>query len=117
MGFVKWFLALPRQQVTPMVGGAAGNPGTTDGDRTMNEKNELTKNDKGPALHEVETAELQAIVGGQAGGHGHSDALLLGGEPWRAGVLPQTVPVGALPLPTPWRAAAFPLPTPWRAGV
>jgi hypothetical protein len=54
----------------------------------MNKKNELTRKEKGPALHEVETAELEAIVGGQAGGHGHSEALLLGGEPW----------------PQPWRA-------------
>jgi hypothetical protein len=67
----------------------------------MNKKNELPKNETGPALLEVETAELQAIIGGQVGGHGHSEALLLAG----------------LPLPTPWRAAAFPLPTPWRAGV
>jgi len=30
----------------------------------MNDKNKLTKNDEELALHEVETSELQAIVGG-----------------------------------------------------
>jgi hypothetical protein len=57
------------QQVLPVVGGAAGHPGTTFGDRTMTEKNQLTKTEEGTALHEVESAELQAIVGGYLAGH------------------------------------------------
>jgi hypothetical protein len=43
----------------------------------MNDKNKITKNDEQPALHEVETTELQAIVGGHVitfgGPLGHPD--------------------------------------------
>ena len=53
----------PEQEVSPVVGESAGDPGTK-GDRRMNDKNKLTKNDEELALHEVETSELQAIVGG-----------------------------------------------------
>jgi hypothetical protein len=38
----------------------------------MSVMNPLTRNEA-PALQEVETSELQAIVGGQDGGHGHSE--------------------------------------------
>jgi hypothetical protein len=35
----------------------------------MNEKNTLTRTEEEPALHEVQTAELQAVVGGHLAGH------------------------------------------------
>jgi hypothetical protein len=41
----------------------------------MNETNKLKKADEGPAPHAAETSELRAIVGGQDGGHGHSEQI------------------------------------------
>jgi hypothetical protein len=35
----------------------------------MNDSNKITTNDEQAALHEVETAELQGIVGGHLAGH------------------------------------------------
>jgi hypothetical protein len=71
---------LPTQPVTPVVGGAAGHPGTTDGERTMNDTNKLTRTEEEPALHEVETSKLQAIVGGHLAGH--TEPPPQNGYPW-----------------------------------
>src|SRR5262249_12961827 len=54
----------PAQQVSPMVGEVAGHPGMTDRDQMMNAMNQMTKNEKGPALLEVPTSELTEITGG-----------------------------------------------------
>jgi hypothetical protein len=54
----------PAQQASPVVGEVAGNPRTTDGDQIMNALNEMTRNEKGPALLEVPTSELTEITGG-----------------------------------------------------
>jgi hypothetical protein len=71
----------PWQQISPVVGEAAGNPGTTKGERTMNDMKKITKNEEQPALHEVETAELQAIVGGHLVGN-HEPPPPFGYGPW-----------------------------------
>ena len=54
----------PWQQASPVVGEAAGNPGTTDGERTMNTMNKMTRTEEEPALREVETSKLTEITGG-----------------------------------------------------
>jgi hypothetical protein len=55
-----------------MVGEAAGHPGTTEGDRTMNARNERTK-DEGRTWGEVNSSELQGITGGRGYGYNCSD--------------------------------------------
>jgi hypothetical protein len=46
----------------------------------MNDKNKLTKTEEELALHEVETSELQAIVGGHLAGQ--KDPPPQNGYPW-----------------------------------
>jgi hypothetical protein len=41
----------------------------------MNAMNTMTKNEERPTLREVGTSELQAIVGGQVGGHGKGEQI------------------------------------------
>jgi hypothetical protein len=42
----------------------------------MNDKNNLTNMEEEWALQGLEASEMQAIVGGQAGGHGHSEEVI-----------------------------------------
>jgi hypothetical protein len=62
----------------------------------MNDKHKLTKPEAGPELQEIETSDLQAIVGGRV-------------EVYRN----VSYPAGGFPSPSPWHAAAFPNPEPW----
>jgi hypothetical protein len=57
--------------------------------------NPMNKHEE-PALHEMETSELQAIAGGHVEVH-----------------VPVSYPPGGYPLPSPWRAAGYPVPDPW----
>jgi hypothetical protein len=62
----------------------------------MNAMNTMTRNEVGPALQEVETSKLQALVGGRV-------------EVYE----PVSYPPGGYPEPSPWRAATIPFPDPW----
>jgi hypothetical protein len=74
-----------------MVGEVAGNPGTTDGDQMMNAMNQITRNEKGPALYEMETSELTEVTGG---------ALYVIDERCFSPFLPRHLPLAALPEQT-----------------
>jgi hypothetical protein len=62
----------------------------------MNAMNKCMSNQASPALKEVQTSELQTIVGGRV-------------EIYRE----LSYPPGGFPTPTPWRAAGYPVPDPW----
>jgi bacteriocin-like protein len=64
----------------------------------MHAMNTMTKAEEGPALQEMNTSELQTIIGGHV-------------EVYE----PVSYPTAGTPWPTPWRAAGFPFPDPWRA--
>jgi len=73
----------------------------------VNETNTLLKTGEGPALRETELSELQAIVGGQLVAHQNFQPPVEFPfpDPWLAGQPRLSVPVSAMPWPTPWVVA------------
>src|SRR5262249_9775624 len=78
----------PCQQASPVVGEAAGNPGTTNGESMMNTMNKMTRNEEGLALRGVEPTELAEITGG---------ALWVSDGYCVSSFIPRHLPLAALP--------------------
>jgi hypothetical protein len=97
----------PSYLVSPVVGSVAGNPGAADRDRSAEARNKMNRN-KVPALHEAETSELQAIVGGHLVGPIVGNTLNNNPmpSPRFATQVQLSVPAGNYPVPDPWLAAA-----------